>query len=175
VATNPAGAWKIEQDKKFIYDWTVGFVLHPETPGRPRYDMVDFEGNRLWKCNAEHRHIFPEGEFITEDAGVALRKWRFGEEARKAGSKAVGDAAGEALTTDDEKEPESPPPMPKPLQSRLDRACLRMAELASPSEAAAFQVSTAKLVEDMNAAGFEAQAAAFTAAITAKLIALEQP
>jgi hypothetical protein len=93
----PGGAWKIEQDKTFIFDWTVGFVLHPDTPGKPRYDMVDFENRPLWKCNPDHRAMFPAGEFITEEAGEALRKWRFGEQARKGGSAAVGAIAGATL------------------------------------------------------------------------------
>jgi hypothetical protein len=106
VAKNPAGAWKIEQDKTFIFDWTVGFVLHPETPGKPRYDMVDFEGKPLWKCNPDHRQIFPEGQFITEEAGEALRKWRFGEQARKGGSASVGAIAGASLESEsDDDEP----------------------------------------------------------------------
>ena len=93
----PGGAWKVEQDKRFIYEWTIGLVLHPDHAGKPRFDMVDFENKPLWKVNPEHRHLFPEGKFITEAAGEELRKWRFGEQARKAGSAAVGSIAGAAL------------------------------------------------------------------------------
>jgi general stress protein YciG len=101
IANNPAGVWKIEQDKMFIFDWTVGFVLHPDTPGKPRYDMIDMEGKPLWKCNPVHRPMFPPGEFISEAAGEALRKWRYGELARKGGSTSVGAIAGVPLEDDD--------------------------------------------------------------------------
>lgn len=173
VATNPAGAWKIEQDKKFIYDWTVGFVLHPETPGKPRYDMVDFEGNRIWKCNPEHRPFFPAGEFITEDAGVALRKWRFGEEARRAGSKAVGDIAGAALAEDDQESTESPPTLPDALQKRVNRAKEMLAEAAGKSEVAEVETKSAKLIADLTAADFADAASSLTAAIQAAKTHLE--
>jgi hypothetical protein len=60
--------WKPDQDKRFIYEWTVSFTLHPDTPGKPRYDMPH-------KCEEQHRHLFPAGQFITREAGAGLWKW----------------------------------------------------------------------------------------------------
>ncbi len=60
--------WKPEQDKRFLYEWTVSFTLHPETPGKPRYDLP-------FKCEPQHRSLFPEGEFIGEEAGERLWLW----------------------------------------------------------------------------------------------------
>lgn len=99
LAGNVDGRWKVEQDKKFLYEWTVSLTLHPNTPGMPRYDMEDFQGKPLWKVQEQHRHIFPEGKLIGEEAGAALQAWRNSGAARKMGSKAV-----EPERTDDDDE-----------------------------------------------------------------------
>ena len=157
IATSPAGAWKIEQDKRFIYDWTVGFVLHPATPGKPRYDMVDHDGNPLWKCNDEHRAFFPEGQYISEETGEALRKWRFGEEARRKGSAAVSALAGNPIPHDeDDKAPpkELEDLATDALRDRTDAAVSRIADLNPTQENYTKAQAGAKaLMEELEAAG----------------------
>ena len=89
VAEHLGGGWKIDQDKRFMFEWTVGLTLHPDTPGMPRYDMVDAKRKPLWKVSDIHRHLFPEGKLIGEDAGAGLAAWRNSGEARALGSGAV--------------------------------------------------------------------------------------
>lgn len=90
LAGNVDGRWKVEQDKRFLYEWTVSLTLHPDTPGMPRYDLEDAKGKPLWKVQDQHRHLFPEGKLIGEEAGAALAAWRNSGEARAMGSEAVG-------------------------------------------------------------------------------------
>lgn len=82
VAEHLGGGWKVQQDKKFIFEWTVALTLHPDTPGMPRFDMVDAKKKPLWKVQQQHRHLFPEGKLITPDVGAALQEWRFSDSAR---------------------------------------------------------------------------------------------
>lgn len=89
VADHLGGGWKVEQDKRFLYEWTIGLTLHPGTPGEPRFDLKDAKKNPLWKVPEIHRHLFPEGKFITEEAGAALQAWRNSSGARDMGSAAV--------------------------------------------------------------------------------------
>lgn len=89
VPIHLGGGWKVEQDKRFLYEWTVALTLHPDTPGMPRFDLVDAKRKPLWKVSDIHRHLFPEGKLITEDVGAALQSWRNSGDARAAGSDAV--------------------------------------------------------------------------------------
>jgi hypothetical protein len=89
VADHLGGGWKVEQDRRFMFEWTVGLTLHPDTPGMPRYDMVDAKKKPLWKVQDQHRQLFPEGQLIGEEAGAALQAWRNSAEARALGSAAV--------------------------------------------------------------------------------------
>lgn len=82
VAPHLGGGWKVDQDKRFMYEWTVGLTLHPDTPGMPRYDMVDAKRKPLWKVQEQHRHLFPEGKLITAEAGAGLQAWRNSDLAR---------------------------------------------------------------------------------------------
>lgn len=82
VAPHLGGGWKVDQDKRFLYEWTVALTLHPDTPGMPRYDMVDAKRKPLWKVQEQHRHLFPEGKLITAEAGAALQAWRNTDTAR---------------------------------------------------------------------------------------------
>ena len=91
VPEHLGGGWKVEQDKRFLYEWTVGLTLHPDTPGRPRFDLVDAKRKPLWKVQEQHWHLFPEGELIGEEAGAALQAWRNSTAARQLGSAAVGE------------------------------------------------------------------------------------
>ena len=89
VPDHLGGGWKVEQDKRFMFEWTVGLTLHPDTPGMPRYDLVDAKKKPLWKVQDQHRALFPDGKLIGEDAGAALQAWRNSEAARALGSAAV--------------------------------------------------------------------------------------
>lgn len=82
LAGNNENRWKVQQDKKFLYEWTVALTLHPDTPGMPRFDMMDAKGKPLWKVQDQHRHLFPERKLITADAGAALQAWRMTDAAR---------------------------------------------------------------------------------------------
>ena len=82
VPDHLGGGWKVDQDKKFLYEWTVALTLHPDSPGMPRYDMVDAKKKPLWKVQDQHRHLFPEGKLITREAGAALQQWRNTDTAR---------------------------------------------------------------------------------------------
>ncbi len=44
LAGGQEGRWKVQQDKKFLYEWTVALTLLPDTPGMPRYDVLDAKG-----------------------------------------------------------------------------------------------------------------------------------
>jgi hypothetical protein len=68
------GVWKSEQDKRFIYEWTVSWTLHPDTPGKPRRDLRGPIGP-AFKCGDEHASLFADGKFIDEAAGEGLWRW----------------------------------------------------------------------------------------------------
>jgi hypothetical protein len=89
VADHLGGGMKIDQDKTFMFDWTVGLTLHPETPGMPRYDLVDAKKKPLWKVQDQHMHLFPDRQLISEEAGAGLQAWRNSDAARSMGSQAV--------------------------------------------------------------------------------------
>jgi hypothetical protein len=76
LAKDREGTWKPEQDKRFLYEWTLALTLHPNSPGKPRYDLMASTGEPAWKMPDDLRPAFPEGAFITEAAGVAIAKWR---------------------------------------------------------------------------------------------------
>ena len=156
---SPGGAWKVDQDKRLIFDLTIGLMMHPATPGVPRYDMVDMLGNPIFKVNAEHRPTFPAGVQVSENAGEALRQWRFGEDARKAGSRAVGNATAAALDGDDEPPPSAEergqaPPPPDALRDRTAAAVDRLGQVeASEQNIAKIETALASLRDDISAAG----------------------
>ena len=55
-------------EKNFLFELSCSMTLHPDTPGRPRYDLQH-------KLNDELRAIFPEDRRIDEAAGKRLRQW----------------------------------------------------------------------------------------------------
>ena len=55
-------------EKNFMFELSGSMTLHPETPGKPRYDLP-------CKLNDDLRDIFREGQFIGADAGKRLRLW----------------------------------------------------------------------------------------------------
>lgn len=89
VPDHLGSGWKVEQDKRFLYEWTVGLTLHPDSPGMPRYDLVDAKKKPLWKVQEQHKPLFPPGKLIGEEAGAALAAWRNSGDAIAAGSTAV--------------------------------------------------------------------------------------
>lgn len=60
--------WIPTQDPRFIYEWTVSLTLHPDTPGKIRYDLPH-------KVEGQHKALFPEGKLVGEEAGAALYAW----------------------------------------------------------------------------------------------------
>jgi hypothetical protein len=153
VPVHLGGGWKVEQDKMFIFEWTVGLTLHPATPGMPRYDIVDSKKQPLWKVNAEHRGIFPEGKLIGEEAGAALQAWRNGEEARKAGSSAVGAIAGSVTYVEDEPPEGGVRPVPPLLQERMDKVAAKLAVTKTTAEVDAVERSAGRLIADLESEG----------------------
>lgn len=76
LAKGREGTWKAEQDKRFIYEWTFALTLHPSNPGQPRYDLKTPEGEDAFKMPPFFLPFFPEGKFITEEAGAQIAAWR---------------------------------------------------------------------------------------------------
>lgn len=96
VKPSPSGGqpiklgWVPTQDPRFLYEWSVSMTLHPETPGKMRYDLPH-------KVQGQHRAMFPEGQLIGEDAGRALHAWANSDGAARADPPSVPPGgAGEA-------------------------------------------------------------------------------
>lgn len=87
--------WKPQQDPRFIYEWTVSWTLHPDTPGMPRRDLRGPIGP-AFKCEPQHAHIFPDGQHIGEQAGEQLWRWATSGAAAKSAPDPAGDARGSA-------------------------------------------------------------------------------
>jgi hypothetical protein len=64
--------WVPQQDKRFIFEWTVSLTLSPARPGEPDYDLPH-------KLQDQHRPLFPEGQKLTAAAGAALWAWACGD------------------------------------------------------------------------------------------------
>jgi hypothetical protein len=64
--------WIPQQDKRFIFEWTVSLTLSPARPGEPDYDLPH-------KLQDQHRPLFPEGKKLTASAGAALWAWACGD------------------------------------------------------------------------------------------------
>jgi len=69
-------------EKSFMFEMSGSVTLHPETPGRPRYDLPH-------KLNDELREIFDEQHRIDAVAGKRLRAWAETGEDRPALDKAA--------------------------------------------------------------------------------------
>ena len=76
LAGGREGTWRMEQDQRFIYEWTFSLTMHPNTPGVPRYDLKTPTGEDAWKMSGMFRPWFPPEQFITEEAGDKIREWR---------------------------------------------------------------------------------------------------
>ena len=63
--------WTPICEKRFMFEMTISFTLRPDMPGKPQYDLPH-------KINDQHRHIFPDGQFITIEAGEKLGSWAKG-------------------------------------------------------------------------------------------------
>ncbi|GGG29730.1 AAA family ATPase [Chelatococcus composti] len=58
-------------EKRFMYEMTASFTLTPERPGIPQFDLPH-------KLQDQHRHMFPAGKPISEEAGRMLAEWARG-------------------------------------------------------------------------------------------------
>ncbi len=63
--------WMPIAEKRFIFEMTASFTLIPNQPGVPQFDLPH-------KLQKQHRHMFPAGQPIGEDAGRALAAWARG-------------------------------------------------------------------------------------------------
>lgn len=64
--------WMPIQEKRFIFEMTLSMTLDPSDPGKPKYNLPH-------KVQDQHRPFFPEGKFISRDAGERLAAWAHGE------------------------------------------------------------------------------------------------
>ena len=55
-------------DARHHWEWTVMVGLHPDAPGVPNWKLKH-------KVEGQHRHLFPDGQLITEKVGEGLRAW----------------------------------------------------------------------------------------------------
>lgn len=65
--------WMPIQEKRFMYEMTASFTLVPSSPGKPFFDLPH-------KLQEQHRAMFPQGQFIGEDAGKLIAEWAAGGE-----------------------------------------------------------------------------------------------
>ena len=65
--------WQPICDKNFGYELTCMVTLSNENPGRTDYKLPR-------KIEQQHLHLFPDGKFITEEAGAKLAAWARGED-----------------------------------------------------------------------------------------------
>lgn len=63
--------WMPICEKRFAYEMTASFTLTPDAPGRVNTHLPH-------KLQEQHRPMFPEGEFITEQSGRLLAEWAAG-------------------------------------------------------------------------------------------------
>lgn len=89
--------WMPVCEKRFMYEMTASFTLTADMPGKPRFDLPH-------KCQDQHRHAFPEGQFIGEQSGQALALWARGsgaaqtsaQPAQQTGKQTVGQRVDQA-------------------------------------------------------------------------------
>ncbi len=85
-----AAGWQPICEKHFMYEMTLSMMLTDEAPGVPK----------PIKLQEQHRHAFPDGAQIGEDAGRALASWAGGKAgAGAAHSEGVSDAIPGASTS----------------------------------------------------------------------------
>lgn len=64
--------WMPIAEKRFAYEMTLSFTLDPSDPGKPKYNLPH-------KVQDQHRPFFPEGRYISREAGAKLAAWAHGE------------------------------------------------------------------------------------------------
>ena len=70
TVVTPLG-WMWIAEKRFHYFMTASFILTPDKPGIPRFDLPH-------KLQEQHRGFFPEGRFIDEACGQKMAVWAKG-------------------------------------------------------------------------------------------------
>lgn len=55
-------------EKSFMFELSGSMTMHPETPGKPRYDLPR-------KLNHDLQAIFPDGQQVNASQGERLRRW----------------------------------------------------------------------------------------------------
>lgn len=83
LAGGREGTWRMEQDQRFIYEWTFSLTMHPNTQGVARYDLKTPTGEDAFKMPLLFRAWFPDGQHITEEAGRHIQEWRTSHSADK--------------------------------------------------------------------------------------------
>tara|TARA_R110000751_G_scaffold307640_1_gene430314 strand:+ start:9781 stop:10821 length:1041 start_codon:yes stop_codon:yes gene_type:complete len=146
--------WVPTQDPRFIYEWTVSVTLHPETPGKMRYDLPH-------KVEGQHRQLFPEGRLIGEDAGRALHAWANSDAKAKAPEPPQARATGEG-----EDKPRTLRDAAEQLQARV-----REAATVAALDAVLGEPETGRIVAALTERGPE-QARALNDLVAAKMTEL---
>lgn len=72
TAILPMG-WVPICEKRMMFEMTLSLTLRPDLPGKPDYSLPH-------KIQDQHRSMFPEGKFITREAGRQLAAWAAGGE-----------------------------------------------------------------------------------------------
>ena len=63
--------WTPIAEKRFMFEMTMSFTLDPTDPGKPQFNLPH-------KLQDQHRAFFPEGEYISREAGRRLADWAAG-------------------------------------------------------------------------------------------------
>ena len=63
--------WTPICEKRTMYEMTCSFTLTADNPGKPQFNLPH-------KLQQQHRHMFPEGEFINEKSGQMIAEWARG-------------------------------------------------------------------------------------------------
>ncbi len=79
--------WTPICEKRFMFEMTLSLTLRPDNPGKPDFTLPH-------KMQDQHRHMFPQGQYITKETGRMLGEWAKGnEDDIKANNKAILDEA----------------------------------------------------------------------------------
>jgi hypothetical protein len=113
--------WMPICEKNFMYEMTVSFMLHDDTPGV----------GRPMKLQEQHKPCFPAGALLDESAGERLAAWAAGGAKRKPAQMRPtdSDVRTEAQASDSEGPPE--PETSGSVPAVPDEATMRAASLAA--------------------------------------------
>lgn len=86
--------WTPICEKRFMFEMTLSLTLRPDDPGKPQFDLPH-------KIQDQHRHMFPQGRFITRDAGRLMAEWAAGGVHEKSPVDLYAQEVGAHIKSDD--------------------------------------------------------------------------